>query len=181
MFGSFNFNVAWKGLSLYALFTYQFGGKVLDSVYSGLMAASAKPYALHEDVLNSWTYEQRTYTLDENGNEIPLNAIDPNGTPVFNSGATVNGDVTPSLYTTSSRHLISSNYLALKNISLSYQLPKKLVRKIDLESVGITASFENLFILTKRTGLSPQQYFSGGQANGYVTPRVFSVGLNVKF
>ena len=181
MIGSFNFNVSWKGLSLYALFTYQLGGKVLDSIYGDLMTGSSKPYAVHQDALNSWTYEQRTFTYDENGNEVPVNMLDPNGTPVFNGSAKVNGDVTPSLYSSSSRFLTSSNYLALKNLTLSYQLPKKLIRKIDLEGVGISASFENLFILTKRKGLSPQQYFSGYQENGYVTPRVFSVGLNVKF
>ena len=181
MIGSFNFNVSWRGLSLYALFTYQFGGKVLDSIYQGLMSPSGTPYSIHEDALNAWTYEQRTYTTDAAGNEVPVNRVDPNGTPVFAASPVVNGDVTPTLNATSSRFLTSSNYLSLKNLTLSYQLPKNLVRKVDLEGVGVSVSFENLFTVTKRTGLSPQQYFSGYVDNGYVTPRVFSVGLNVRF
>ena len=72
-------------------------------------------------------------------------------------------------------------YLILKNINLTYQLPKSLVRKIDLDAIALTVACENLFTKTARKGMNPQQNFSGTQSNTFVTPRVFSVGLNVKF
>ena len=172
-YGSFNFSVSWKSLSLSTLFTYQLGGKVLDGVYQDLMSPSGTPYALHKDTKNAWTYEQAT-TED---------AVNPNGIPVLDNTAatTIKGDISADLNATSSRWLTDASYLILKNINLSYQLPKNLVRKVDLESVSLTLACENLVTWTKRKGMNPQQSFAGSQTNGLVTPRIFSVGLNVKF
>jgi hypothetical protein len=70
--------------------------------------------------------------------------------------------------------------LVMKNITLSYQLPKNWVKKLDLQNVGLSLSCENLFTLTARQGMNPQQSFSGTQSNYLVTPRVFSVGVQIK-
>lgn len=168
-YGSFSLNVSWKGLSLATLFTYSLGGKVLDYNYADLMSAGV--HNLHQDIANSWTYEQRT----EN------DAIDPNGIPMVCIAPKINGDVSATLNPTSSRWLTSASYLILKNINLSYQLPKSLVRKVDLEGVTVTLACENLFTITKRQGMVPQMSFDGNQYNYLVTPRVFTVGLNVRF
>ena len=172
-YGSFSFTFSWKSLTLSTLFTYQWGGKVLDSVYQGLMSPSSTPYSVHKDAANAWTYENATAE----------DAIDPNGIPVFDNTATtvIKGSTAADLNATSSRWLTSSNYLIFKNLNLSYQLPKSFVRKIDLEAVGLTVACENLVTWTKRKGMNPQQSFAGSQSNGLVTPRIFSVGLNVKF
>ncbi len=165
VYGSFNASVSWKGLSLSALFTYQLGGKVMDSVYASLMSAGSAPSSFHADVLNSWTIEDKTAD----------HALNPNGIPV------VNYDISTQNNTTSSRWLTKSDYLILKNLAVGYQLPKTLCQKIDLSGIGITVAVENLFTKTERQGMNPQQSFSGTQSNYLVTPRVFSVGLNVKF
>ena len=170
-YGSFNFNVSWKSLSLSTLFTYQLGGKVLDYNYSDLMSVGTSPSNLHADVLNSWTYDQRTTE----------NTIDRNGIPMICSSPKINSDVTASLNATSSRWLTSASYLILKNINLSYQLPKEWVRKADLEGVTLTLACENLFTKTARQGMVPQMSYNGAQYNYLVTPRVFSVGINVRF
>ena len=171
-YGGFHFTISWKDLSLYTLFTYQLGGKVMDSNYSSLMSASGTPYSLHKDVLNGWTVEQAT-TYD---------AVDPNGIPQLNNSPVIPGtSIEADLNSTSSRWLTSASYLILKNLNLSYNLPKNLIRKIDLEGVAVTIACENLFTKTARKGMNPQQNFSGTQSNTFVTPRVFTVGLNVKF
>jgi hypothetical protein len=85
------------------------------------------------------------------------------------------------LNSTSSRWLTSASYLILKNINLSYQLPKELVRKAGIENVMLTLTCENLFTLTSRKGMNPQQNFAGTQSATFVTPRIFSAGVNVKF
>jgi TonB-linked SusC/RagA family outer membrane protein len=171
-YGSFNFTVSWKGLSLYTLFTYQLGGKIMDSNYSSLMTPSTGPYSLHAEAADGWRVEQATAN----------DAIDPSGIPVLSSASVIPGtSLKPDLNSTSSRWLTSASYLILKNINLTYQLPKSLVRKVDLEGVAVTVACENLFTKTARKGMNPQQNFSGTQSNTFVTPRVFSVGLNVKF
>ncbi len=171
-YGGFHFTVSWKGLSLYTLFTYQLGGKIMDSNYSSLMSASGTPYSLHKDAAKGWTYEQATAT----------DAVDPNGIPQLNNAALIPGtSLQADLNSTSSRWLTSASYLILKNLNLSYSLPKSLVRKIDLENVAVTLACENLFSATARKGMNPQETYNGTQSNTFVTPRVFTVGLNVKF
>lgn len=171
-YGGFHFTISWKGLSLYTLFTYQLGGKIMDSNYSSLMTPSTAPYSLHKGAADGWTYEQATAT----------DAIDRNGIPVLSSAALIPGtELKPDLNSTSSRWLTSASYLILKNLNLSYDLPKSLVRKVDLEGVAVTLACENLFTKTARKGMNPQQNYSGTQSNTFVTPRVFTVGLNVKF
>ncbi len=170
-YGSFNFSVSWKSLSLYTLFTYSLGGKVMDYNYQSLMSEGTSPANLHKDALNSWTYDQAT----------AIDAVDPNGLPMLNYSPTINSDINASLTSTSSRWLTSASYLILKNINLSYQLPKEWVRKADLEGVTLTLACENLFTKTARQGMNPQMSYAGTQSNSLVTPRVFSVGLNVRF
>ena len=171
-YGGFHFTIGWKGLSLYTLFTYQLGGKVMDSNYSSLMSASGTPYSLHKDAAKGWTYEQAT----------DANAIDKDGVPQLNNAPLIPGtSIEPDLNATSSRWLTSAKYLILKNLNLSYDLPKNWVRPLQLDGVAVTLSCENLFSLTARKGMNPQENYNGTQSNTFVTPRVFTFGLNVKF
>ena len=106
--------------------------------------------------------------------ETSSDRIDRDGIPQINYDLNTNNN------RMSSRFLVSSDYLVLKNINLSYRLPKAWVKKIDLQDVGVSVTCENLFTLTARQGMNPQQTFSGSQGNYLVTPRVFTVGLNIK-
>ena len=170
-YGSFNFSVSYKAFSLYTLFTYQLGGKVMDSNYQLLMNSQSTPTALHKDVLKGWTAEQATAT----------DAIDRNGVPMLSDVPVIVSGLEADLNSTSSRWLTSASYLILKNINLSYQLPKELVRKAGIENVMLTLTCENLFTLTSRKGMNPQQNFAGTQSATFVTPRIFSAGVNIKF
>ena len=170
-YGSFNFSVSYKAFSLYTLFTYQLGGKVMDSNYQLLMNSQSTPTALHKDVLKGWTAEQATAT----------DAIDRNGVPMLSDAPVIVSGLEADLNSTSSRWLTSASYLILKNINLSYQLPKELVRKAGIENVMLTLTCENLFTLTSRKGMNPQQNFAGTQSATFVTPRIFSAGVNIKF
>ena len=170
-YGSFNFSVSYKAFSLYTLFTYQLGGKVMDSNYQLLMNSQSTPTALHKDVLKGWTADQATAT----------DAIDRNGVPMLSDAPVIVSGLEADLNSTSSRWLTSASYLILKNINLSYQLPKELVRKAGIENVMLTLTCENLFTLTARKGMNPQQNFAGTQSATFVTPRIFSAGVNIKF
>ena len=157
--------MTWKQLSLNALFTYQIGGKVIDYNYQSLMQAGSTPSSFHIDALKSWTVEDATETSAIWSGDVPV--LD------YNISTQVN--------TTSSRWLTSASYICLKNLNIGYQLPKSLVNKVQLQGGSVNVACENLFTKTARKGMNPQQSFSGTQYNYLVTPRVFSVGLNVKF
>ena len=165
VYGSFNLGVTWKQLSLNALFTYQIGGKVIDYNYQSLMQAGSAPSSFHADALKSWTVDDATETSAIWSGDVPV----------------LNYNLSSQVNATSSRWLTSASYICLKNLNIGYQLPKSLVNKVQLQGVSVNVTCENLFTKTARKGMNPQQAFNGTQYNYLVTPRVFSVGLNVKF
>ncbi|MDE5976106.1 MAG: SusC/RagA family TonB-linked outer membrane protein, partial [Muribaculaceae bacterium] len=81
----------------------------------------------------------------------------------------------------SSRWLTSKNYLALKNLNISYDLPSAWMNALKLQGINIGMSIDNVFTATKRKGMNPQYGFGGGQGKFYVPARVFAFQLNVKF
>jgi TonB-linked SusC/RagA family outer membrane protein len=72
------------------------------------------------------------------------------------------------------------DFLAFREITLAYDLPNFLVKKISSTGVKIFASVYNLGYLTAYKGLNPEIY-SGYDPGGYPRPRQFSVGATVKF
>ena len=170
VFGSFNTTLRYKDFSLSALFTYALGGKCVDYAYESLISVGTAPHAYHVDLLKSWS------EIPDGMTEDSPNRIDPNGFPA------VDGYWNSYSNATSTRSLISGNYLIVKNINLSYRLPRKVVSKLDVSSITFNASIENLWSFTARKGLNPQQSFSGA-VYGYNlnTPRVGTVGIKVNF
>jgi hypothetical protein len=167
--GSFTPSIQYKSLALNAVLTYSLGGKTYDGVYAGLMGAGGTPSNAHIDVLNSWNGVPAGMT------ETSADRVKKDGIPEFNYSTSTDNNAG-----TTSRWLTSADYLVMKNITLSYQLPKNWVKKLDLQNVGLSVSCENLFTWTARQGMNPQQSFSGTQSNYLVTPRVFSFGVQVK-
>jgi TonB-linked SusC/RagA family outer membrane protein len=72
------------------------------------------------------------------------------------------------------------NFLAMREISLAYDLPKNLLRKIRSTGMNVFVSVYNLGYLTKYKGINPETY-TGFDAVGYPRPRQFSVGTTVRF
>ena len=84
-----------------------------------------------------------------------------------------------------SRFVEKGDYLRLKNISLSYDLPKKFIQGIT-GSVMISGS--NLWTLTKYKGIDPESYSNigssdsgGADAGSYPNAKMWSFGINLNF
>lgn len=81
--------------------------------------------------------------------------------------------------TSSSVYYEKGDFLALREVSLSYTLPESLVRKAHLNNVRVNVSGSNLYYFTAFTGLNPED---GGMDNGhYPISRTFALGVNVTF
>ncbi len=167
MFGGFSIKLDWKNFSLSSLFTYSLGSKIIDYNYQSLMSMSGSASALHSDLLKAWNGVPAGIT------ETSANRIDPNGVPVI--------DFNRSQYTnaTSTRFLQNGNYAVIKNIVMGYKLPNSLINKIGVANVAVSLTLENLATFTKLQGMDPQQSFDGTNYNYFMTPRVFSLGINV--
>lgn len=169
VFGSFNTSLSLKNLTLSALFTYSLGGKTLDYSYNSLMSMSGSPSALHKDLLKAWD------GVPEGMTATSPNRIDPDGVPVVDFSRSSRNN-----QALSTRFLQDASYLVIKNVSLSYNLPKTWMSTLDISGVTVNAGIENLASFTKLKGMNPQQSFNGIADNAFVTARVFSLGLNIK-
>ena len=176
VYGSFGLNLGYKNFSLSTVFTYSLGSKVYDGIYAGKMSVSANPSSVHKDALKGWTAAPSGMKEDS------ADRIDPNGTPMIYTFSTYNDVSISNNAGTSDRWLISGNYLVVKNIALSYQLPKRLLTPLQVQSLALTLACENLQTFAARKGLNPQYSFNGTvSTNALVTARVVTAGVNVKF
>ena len=170
IYGSFNTGIRWKNFSLSALFTYALGSKCIDGAYQDLMSVSTGPHSYHVDLLNSWSEAPSGMT------ETSADRISKTVTP------RIDGYWNTYTNATSSRYLVSGNYLIVKNVNLAYSFPRRWVNSIGLGGITLSASVDNLWTLTARKGMNPQQGFSGVISGSAVnTPRVGTVGVKVNF
>ncbi|WP_113638584.1 SusC/RagA family TonB-linked outer membrane protein [Nubsella zeaxanthinifaciens] len=158
MIGSLNNTFTYKDFSLSVQLNYQIGGKFYDGVYAGLMGGASYGGALHKDLLNAWTPTNPTSNI-----------------PRYDVGNTTN------INAASTRWLIDASYLALRNINLSYSLPKSMLNKVDLRSARLFVTAENLHLFSKRKGLNPTESFDGTNGNVFPQARILSIGLNASF
>lgn len=72
------------------------------------------------------------------------------------------------------------DFLAFREISLGYDIPRSILQKLHLAGVNVFASVFNLGYLTKYKGINPEVY-TGFDAVGYPRPRQFSLGTTIRF
>jgi TonB-linked SusC/RagA family outer membrane protein len=170
LMGTFSTGVNYRGIALDVLFTYGLGNKVMDSPYRSLMnMGGSLPTAFHKDILNSWTGMPEGMTADS------PNRIDRSATPILDPTYSTDNNAV------SNRWLINGSYLMFKNINLSYSLPKKWIQSLDLSTVRLNITAENLHLFSARKGLNSQMSFSGEISSQAAAPRVISMGIKVDF
>ena len=72
------------------------------------------------------------------------------------------------------------DFLAFREVSLSYDLPATVLKRIRATGLNVFASVYNLGYLTRYKGLNPETY-TGFDPGGYPRPRQFSLGATLKF
>jgi TonB-dependent starch-binding outer membrane protein SusC len=81
----------------------------------------------------------------------------------------------------STRFLEDGQFLRLKNITLSYNLPQSVLRSAKIQNVRIFAEANNLVTWTKYTGWDPEQDASANEFFRYPPDKGVTVGLNLNF
>ena len=159
--GGFGSNLKAYGFDLSFHCTFQFGGRAYDSTYAQFMSSPTSNnggYNFHKDLLNSWS-------ATNTGSSIPRFQYND----LYGSSM-------------STRFLTSSNYLSIDNVNFGYTLPSSWVRKLDLSSVRLYVSCENLCYFSARKGFDPRQTYSDtSNATNYSPMRTVSAGLTVQF
>ena len=86
----------------------------------------------------------------------------------------------------SSLWIEDASYIRLKNIRLSYDLPKQIAKKINLESVSFSLMMQNFFTWSNYSGFDPELPGKSAFTVGYDDvsyPRAKDIlfGINVNF
>ncbi|WP_245856886.1 SusC/RagA family TonB-linked outer membrane protein [Lutibacter flavus] len=91
-------------------------------------------------------------------------------------------------YRYSNNFVEDGSYLRIKNISIGYNFPPKLVSKFGIQNLKVYTNLQNVYTFTKYTGLDPEigsinqdALLTGIDNARYPSPRIFTLGLNVKF
>jgi hypothetical protein len=77
--------------------------------------------------------------------------------------------------TSSDAHYSDASYIRLKNVSLSYNLPEKLIRNIKLTNCRIYVQSQNLLTITNYEGFDPENQ----TLNSLPPLRVITMGLQI--
>ena len=83
-----------------------------------------------------------------------------------------------SSYQQTNRFYQDASYIRLKQVTLSYQLPASLMKRLKLESVKVYAQGINMLTFTKWTGFDPE--FAGTDNSGILPQsRNYTFGLQI--
>jgi TonB-linked SusC/RagA family outer membrane protein len=152
-------NFGYKGFTVSALF------QGVTKVNSNVFFAGGNYYS---EMLNRWT--------PENAQNATWPSIRPRGT------------ASPS-YSTNDYLLQDASYLKLRNVEISYAVPAAFAKRLNMETIRVFLTGQNLFTWTKFVGLDPennqtsavQGSFFSGPNNAMPITRIFNLGANIQF
>ncbi len=131
--GGFTNEFRYKSLTLNVFFQWSYGNKIMNAnrmLFEGntLTAQNFNQYASYID---RWTPENQNNTLYRTGGQGPIGVY-------------------------SDRTLEDGSYLRLKSVSLTYNLPDKIIKRLSLKNLSFNLSSQNLFTLTNYSGMDPE-------------------------
>jgi TonB-linked SusC/RagA family outer membrane protein len=158
--GGFSSSLEYKNFGLNIRMDYTLGGTLYFETGARLEGNFSGANALSSKILRSWqkpgdiTDIPKYYWADQNANW-----------NVWNSRG-------------SSRYYQKTDFLSLREITLSYSLPNTILSKVQLSNLRLHATGSNLYYFTNYEGLNPEQ---SSAETAYPVPREFIFGLSVNF
>jgi len=159
--GGLTNTLTYKGFQLSFLFTYQLGGSLFD--YPG--------YFFHHDGVRLGSFNLAK-NVENNWWKQPGDIVD-NPRPVgWNADR-------PDRW--SSRHILSTDHIRLKDITLSYTLPKDVSGKLYMSNVRLFVNGNNLWTLAKEDTIEPEVTLNGYRTVDTPITKNLTFGINVEF
>jgi len=165
VYGGFTNTFTYKKISLNTLFTFQFGGYMYYGTQGTLMDAR---------FANNSTMILRRWRKPGDITDVPK---------------VQDGDFTSWGYSLPlTCNVYSSDYIRLKNVTLSYSLPEKLMKKAQIADMSIFISGQNLLLFTPYPGADPEvtstdnsSATQGFDRNMMPNAKIYTIGLKVNF
>ena len=163
--GGLNNTLTWKNLSFNMLWEFRVGGDVVNGTQYAMDISGTSKFS--GDIRN----RSLTVTgVNENG-EAVSNTWEPDKTYIYNGKEMSGYNIIKDYYTTyypkeSSNYITKVNLLRLRSISLSYDFPQTLLKKVGfIKRASVMASANNLLLFTNYKG-DPEVAAAGAGVGG---------------
>lgn len=157
--GGFNTVVTWKGFSLFARVDFALGHVQQDFQQLWSLAYAQGDFNATDAVKDTWTPEN------------------PNAKyPRYTRG---DQNVSKNFDRPSSMFFVSSDYLALREVSLRYSVPAALLKKAKMSGLTFTVTGQNLGYISNTMLNLPER--TGAQNAAYIIPTQLIFGANLTF
>lgn len=208
--GGIHNTFSYKGITVRASIDFRIGGDIYSitnrQMYLG--GTHAKTEAGRE-AFNDWAYRNEMQRIDwiEGGNaaddyeQLPMDGgfigkgvmivgYDENDNPIYEENDVfVNPQQYWQHYATDvgEGNIYDASYIKLRDLSIGYTLPRRLLGNLPVESITVSAVGRNLFILHKNVpNIDPESSYNNSNGQGLEygslpTRRHYGFNLNVKF
>ncbi len=175
-FGGFNINISYKSFDLSSFFSYSIGSQIFNTyqITYGNMSGNAN---IRKDV-----FDKRYRVIYPDTDTKLIDAIRANNlkTNVSVAGSTLEAREATDYY------IEDGSYMRCRDITIGYRLPYKLVKKAGLSSMKAYINLQNVFMITKYSGLNPEVSSRGGLVRGVddgsaPLSRGLRIGFNANF
>lgn len=158
--GGLTLNASWKGLSLTARMDYALGYKIIDYKTPWILGNMQGTY-------NAVSLVKRMYDPETGQGDWPMYTwADQLGKR--------------NLARETSQFIYNGDYLAFREVTLSYSLPASVISKIKMQGLTFSVSGQNLGYLTQCKNIATPEYGRNTWGN-YRLPRTVIFGVNVTF
>jgi len=158
--------IKWKGFDVNLLLTYSLGRKMVNAYMEPSLAFNKKFGTIFSNYLKK-TYWQK-----------PGDVTD---LPLLEAGSTnYTGQYAGGL----DSQIETVNYLRIKQLTIGYNVPKAIVKKLNLDGIRVFFTGENLWLWSNYSGVDPEVVDPmTGVDNGvnYPLARKLTLGLSVNF
>jgi TonB-linked SusC/RagA family outer membrane protein len=162
-YGGFNNTVTYKGIDVNVFFRFSGGNKIMN--------VTRQSSLLNMDFSNNGKEVLGRWQSKENPGDGQTPRIGyGDDVALFNDGLT------------DSHFVEDGAFLKLANVSIGYTVPKWLLSKVDISKLRVYVQAQNVFTVTKYTGLDPETSTRrGADFDGMPQQRTITVGANISF
>lgn len=158
-FGGINNRFSYKGFHFSFLFNFSYGGTILYNNYKSWGDGYASErYSIQREQLDRW---QKPGDVTK----FPKRVWDGNNRS----------------YVQSTRLLYDNNYLRLKNVNLSYDIPKQIIERINVDKLTVYVQGANLLTFASQDLCDPEQYYNGYTSYEIPNLKTVTFGLDISF
>ncbi|WP_212001587.1 SusC/RagA family TonB-linked outer membrane protein [Chitinophaga sp. HK235] len=161
--------VHYKGFDLFVMFIY-YGGHVMRDVTS--------PYLTKYPELN---YTSNMDRLALNYWKKPGDEANPDIAPGYSFSAPYN---TTQIWDAADKNVSKASYIKLRDVTLSYNLPNRLLKKYYIQNMRWSFQVQNLWSWSaNKQHLDPEAWsgFNINATRGFKVPTTYTIGVNVNF